>query len=165
MSARRSQHLFELLTLGLLALPTWLGGQAISDELLTRAERSAFRETGSYDDVMALSVRLADLSDDIHLTTFGYTNEGRALPLLVVGAPDASPEAVLATGKARVYLQGNIHAGRSVGRRLSSCWSETTSVEHVLHGRTSSSCSSLRSTTRTATSACRSATDRSSTGP
>ncbi|HIF22656.1 MAG TPA: hypothetical protein EYQ27_12320, partial [Gemmatimonadetes bacterium] len=92
-----------------------LSGQAFND-LLTRAERTEFRETSSYAEVMELSERLADLSPDIHMTSFGYTNEGRSLPLLVIGAPDASPAAVRATGKTRVYLQGNIHAGEVCGK-------------------------------------------------
>ncbi len=86
------------------------------DELLTRAERTDFIETSRYADVMEMAERLAALSDRIHLTSFGYTNEGRSLPLLVLGAPDASPEAVRATGKTRVYLQGNIHAGEVCGK-------------------------------------------------
>ena len=87
-----------------------LRGQTV-EELLTRAELTDFAETTSYDEVMALSEGLAELSENIHLTTFGYTNEGRALPLLVIGAPDASAAAVLRTGKTRVYVQGNIHGG------------------------------------------------------
>lgn len=86
------------------------------DDLLTRAEATDFIETSRYADVMEMSESLARLSDDIHLTTFGSTNEGRELPLLVIGAPDASPEAVRATGKTRVYLQGNIHAGEVCGK-------------------------------------------------
>ena len=86
------------------------------DLLFTRAERTDFRETTGYDEVMLLSRRLADASPDIHLTTFGYTMEGRALPLLVVGAPDASAEAVRATGKTRVYVQGGIHSGEACGK-------------------------------------------------
>ena len=97
-------------------VPSPAVGQSAAEDLLTRAERTEFAETSSYEDVMALARRLADLSDEIHLTTFGYTNEGRALPLLVVGAPDATPEAVRATGKTRVYLQGNIHAGEVCGK-------------------------------------------------
>ena len=86
------------------------------DDLLTRAEATDFIETSSYDDVMRFVEALAANSDEIHLTSFGYTNEGRRLPLLVVGAPDASPEAVRMTGKTRVYLQGNIHAGEVCGK-------------------------------------------------
>ncbi|HIC63071.1 MAG TPA: peptidase M14, partial [Gemmatimonadetes bacterium] len=92
-----------------------LRGQTVED-LLTRAELTDFAETTSYDEVMALSEGLAELSENIHLTTFGYTNEGRALPLLVIGAPDASAAAVLRTGKTRVYVQGNIHGGEVCGK-------------------------------------------------
>ena len=94
-----------------------LAAQAPADALLlTRAERTGFVETTGYEEVVALASRLAEASDDIHLTHLGYTQEGRRLPLLVVGAPDASPEAVRATGKTRVYLQGNIHAGEVCGK-------------------------------------------------
>lgn len=90
--------------------------QSTLDLLLTRAEATDFVETTRYDEVMELSRRLAEASPEIHLTSFGYTFEGRRLPLLVVGAPDASPESVLATGKTRVYVQGNIHAGEVCGK-------------------------------------------------
>ena len=93
-----------------------VSAQAGLEALMTRAERTDFIETSSYDDVMEMAEALADLSDEIHITSFGYTNEGRRLPLLVLGAPDASPEAVRATGKTRVYLQGNIHAGEVCGK-------------------------------------------------
>ena len=114
-------RLRSLLALALIAgvasiHPSSLDAQASFDDLLTRAEATAFVETSSYDDVMAFAEALAEGSDAIHLTSFGYTNEGRRLPLLVLGAPDASPEAVRATGKTRVYLQGNIHAGEVCGK-------------------------------------------------
>jgi len=108
------RHL-ALLVVASLALTTPIEAQSL-DDLLTRAERSDFIETSSYDDVMEMAEQLAGLSDQIHLTSFGYTNEGRSLPLLVLGADDASPEAVRATGKTRVYLQGNIHAGEVCGK-------------------------------------------------
>ena len=40
------------------------------------------------------------------------------MPLAVIGAPGATPEQVLATGKTRIYIQGNIHAGEVEGREL-----------------------------------------------
>ena len=110
-----TRNAFATLVLASLAVAGPLSGQSFN-KLLTRAERTEFRETSSYDEVMELSERLADLSPDIHLTSFGYTNEGRSLPLLVIGADDASSEAVLATGKTRGYLQGGIHAGEACGR-------------------------------------------------
>ena len=85
--------------------------------LKTRAERSGYRETSRYQDVMAFMEAVEQAAPKlVHLTTFGYTNEGRALPLAVVGAPDASPESVRKTGKLRVYIQGNIHGGEVEGK-------------------------------------------------
>ena len=87
------------------------------DALLTRAERTGFVETSRYDDVIELSRALADASPLVHLTWFGYTFEGRRLPLLVVGdVADPTPGAVRGTGRTRVYLQGNIHAGEVCGK-------------------------------------------------
>ena len=84
--------------------------------LLTRPEASNFAETSQYADVMSYMKAMASASPQIHLTTFGYTFEGRPLPLAIIGAPGATPEQVLATGKTRVYLQGNIHAGEVEGK-------------------------------------------------
>lgn len=83
----------------------------------TRAERTGFRETTRYEEVMEISRHVARLDPRIQLTTFGYTFEGRPLPLLVVGdVGDPSPEAVRASGKTRVYIQGGIHAGEIAGK-------------------------------------------------
>ncbi len=82
----------------------------------TRPEASNFAETSRYDDVMSFMKAMAAASPQIHLTTYGYTFEGRPMPLAVVGAPGASPEQVLATRKTRVYIQGNIHAGEVEGK-------------------------------------------------
>lgn len=86
------------------------------EDLLTRAEASAWMETSSYEDVMTFLGRVVDADPRMHLTTFGYTQEGRPLPLVVVGADDATPDAVRATEKVRVYLQGNIHGGEVPGK-------------------------------------------------
>ena len=59
---------------------------------------------------------MAAASPQIHLTTYGYTYEGRPLPLAVIGAPGATAAQVLATSKTRVYIQGNIHAGEVEGK-------------------------------------------------
>jgi hypothetical protein len=59
---------------------------------------------------------MAAADPQIHLTTYGYTFEGRPMPLAVVGAPDATAEQVRATGKTRIYIQGNIHAGEVEGK-------------------------------------------------
>ena len=57
-------------------------------------------------------------SNNIFYTTYGKTYEGREMPLAVVGTglTDASPASVKATGKLRVHIQGNIHAGEVEGK-------------------------------------------------
>jgi hypothetical protein len=93
------------------------GAHARQDSpLQTRPERTGFTETSTYDDVVRFMEAVARTSPDIHLATFGRTTEGRTLPLAVVGAPAATPEAVRATGKLRVHIQGNIHGGEVEGK-------------------------------------------------
>ena len=85
--------------------------------LTTRAEATAYEETTRYDEVMAFLDVLAATSERMHLTHFGYSVEGRRLPLMVYGdIADATPEAVQATGKTRVFIQANIHAGEVAGK-------------------------------------------------
>ncbi|MFC1791430.1 M14 family metallopeptidase [Gemmatimonadota bacterium] len=84
---------------------------------LTRAERTDFRETTRYDEVVAFMSQVVEGRADMHLTTMGYTFEGRPIPMVVVGdVADGSPEAVRASGKTRVYVQGGIHAGEICGK-------------------------------------------------
>ncbi len=83
---------------------------------LTRPESTDYAETSRYDDVLAFMKAMAAVSPQIHLATYGYTYEGRAMPLAVIGAADATPEAVLKTGKTRIFIQGNIHAGEVEGK-------------------------------------------------
>ncbi|MDE2662408.1 MAG: DUF6364 family protein [Gemmatimonadota bacterium] len=94
------------------------GGAAPAGEaFLTRAERTEYRETSSYADVVDFLERAAASDASVHYTTYGYTNEGRRIPMVVVGdVEDASPASVRASGKTIVYLQGNIHAGEVCGK-------------------------------------------------
>jgi Zinc carboxypeptidase len=86
-------------------------------ELKTRAERTNFNETSRYDDVIAFLKTVDEASDLVHVTSYGYSFEGRALPLAVVGrVSDARGATVRATGRLRVYLQANIHAGEVEGK-------------------------------------------------
>jgi len=106
----------------LLCLPPSLHTEVLAQRAegalpLTRAERTDYRETTGYDEVMDFVRRIDASSPRIHLTTFGYTFEGRPLPLLVVGdVADPSPETVRSSGKTRVYIQGGIHAGEISGK-------------------------------------------------
>ena len=87
------------------------------EPLLTRPERTEFAETSSYDDVITFMQAAAKQAPGlVHLADFGRTFEGRAMPLAIVGARDATPAAVKGTGKLRVHIQGNIHAGEVEGK-------------------------------------------------
>jgi hypothetical protein len=92
--------------------------QAQTQTPSTRPERTAHRETSRYDDVMVFIREVDAKSPKIHVTSFGYTFEGKSLPLVVVGEglADASADAVKKSGKTRVYIQGNIHGGEVEGK-------------------------------------------------
>ena len=116
--ARSSGTQAGLIVAGVLLCVPGAGAQQVDPRpLLTRAEATDFVETTRYDEVVAFVKAAAERSPLIRDTTFGYTFEGRALPLAVVGSVhDASPRAVRSSDKTVVYLQGNIHGGEVPGK-------------------------------------------------
>ncbi len=102
---------FWLLWVWLLAAPL------TAQQPETRAERTDWLETSRYQDVLDF-IAAVEPSPVLHPATFGYSYEGRPLPLVVVGTDlaDASPESVLATGRIRVLVMANIHAGEVEGK-------------------------------------------------
>ena len=89
----------------LLSLVSWSSGDEPPD-LRTRAERSGFEQTSRYDDVRHLLEALAaSQSRLVFLTSFGKSEEGRELPLAVLGSPaPRDPASARASRKARVLL-------------------------------------------------------------
>ena len=86
-------------------------------QVKTRAERTNYIETSRYDDVVTFLNTVGMGSPLIHITTFGYTFEGRALPVAIVGRiQNATPQAIRASRRLRVYIQANIHAGEVEGK-------------------------------------------------
>ena len=83
---------------------------------LTPAERCEYRCTSTYTEVRRFLDTLDTLSESLHLGTFGQTVEGRDLPLVVWGADAATPAAIRQTGKTRVLVFANIHAGEVAGK-------------------------------------------------
>ncbi len=84
--------------------------------LSTRAESSNYEETSGYDEAMGFLEVAAAQSSDIHLTHFGYSVEGRRLPLVVWGTKSADAEVVRSDDRLRVFVQANIHAGEVCGK-------------------------------------------------
>jgi hypothetical protein len=87
-------------------------------DLKTTAEKTDFKATSTYDDVVQFMKAVDAASPIVFYATYGTTTEGRAMPMAVVGAglKDASPAAVKATGKLRVHIQANVHAGEVEGK-------------------------------------------------
>lgn len=84
---------------------------------LTRAERSGFEDTSRYEDVRAFIAMLADRTPRLRVEMFGTSEEGRALPLLVVGDPPAaSPDHARESRRPVVFVMANIHAGEVEGK-------------------------------------------------
>jgi hypothetical protein len=95
-----------------------MGTRTKIDPLLqTRAERTDYRETSRYDDVMQFLTQLQRQVPDVRLEYFGKTEEGRALPLLILSDPPLSdPQQAHRSGKPVVFVMANIHAGEVEGK-------------------------------------------------
>src|SRR5687768_13374677 len=86
-------------------------------DMRTRAETSNYEETSTYADVTRVIDGLAATSPLIHTESFGKTEEGRDLPLLVISDPKVrTPEAARKLGRPLVFVQANIHAGEVEGK-------------------------------------------------
>jgi hypothetical protein len=87
------------------------------DAQTTRPERTGYRETSSYADVLAFLDSLQLLTRDIWAGTLGASPEGRRIPYVVAARPLVrTPAEAHRTGKPLVYLQANIHAGEVEGK-------------------------------------------------
>ncbi len=87
-------------------------------ELKTTPEATDYKSTSTYEDVVKFMKAVDAASPIIYYTTYGTTSEGRPMPMAVVGTglSAITPAAVKATGKLRVHIQGNIHAGEVEGK-------------------------------------------------
>jgi hypothetical protein len=98
----------------LLVLP--LGWQAVQAQT-TRAERSGYRATSSYADVLMFLDSLQRLTGDLRVGTLGTSPEGQRIPYVIAARPlVSSPAEAHRSGKSIVYLQANIHAGEVEGK-------------------------------------------------
>jgi hypothetical protein len=87
-------------------------------DLKTTPEATDYKSTSTYDDVVKFMKAVDAASPIIYYTTYGTTYEGRAMPMAIVGTglKGITPAAVKATGKLRVHIQANIHAGEVEGK-------------------------------------------------
>jgi hypothetical protein len=83
----------------------------------TRAERTDFKETSTYADVIEFLDDLQRAGAPITIQSMGNSTEGRLMPLVIASRPLVStPSEAKATGKPIVYIQANIHAGEVEGK-------------------------------------------------
>jgi hypothetical protein len=108
-------------------LPMWCGlaclaasaahAADVPAELRTRAEIADYRATASYDETLAYLRRLEALSPYVKVTSFGTSEQGRALPLVIVSRDKAfTAVAARRLAKPIVLIQSGIHAGEIDGK-------------------------------------------------
>lgn len=86
-------------------------------DLRTRAEMSNYEETSTYADIERIIAGLVASSPLVHTESFGKTEEGRDMPLLVISSPKVTtPAAAKKLARPIVFVQANIHAGEVEGK-------------------------------------------------
>src|SRR5215216_6407266 len=89
---------------------------AQSADMRTRAEITNYEETSTYADVMRVIDGLVATSALVYTESFGKTEEGRELPLMVISDPKVTtPAMARKLGRPLVFVQANIHAGEVEG--------------------------------------------------
>lgn len=89
-------------------------------DLQTVAEKSEFKSTAAYADVLTFIDQLKKLSPYIKVENIAVSTEGREIPLLIIANPlPASPADLKDDKRIVVYVQANIHAGEVEGKEAS----------------------------------------------
>ena len=83
---------------------------------LSRAEQTAFEETSRYEDVRSFIAALSQQTPRVRVEMFGRSEEGRDLPLMVVGDPPAESPLLVPRSLPVVFVMANIHAGEVEGK-------------------------------------------------
>ena len=106
-----------LIALALIIFTVITTASAQQLDLRTRAEITNYEETSTYADVQRVIAGLVSSSPLVYTESFGKSEEGRDLPLLVISDPRVTtPEAARKLGRPLVFVQANIHAGEVEGK-------------------------------------------------
>jgi hypothetical protein len=89
---------------------------APSRSLETRAEQTEYEETSRYADVRTFIDELARETPNVRVEMFGRSEEGRDLPLLVIGDPPVPAPPPRSSRPPVVFVMANIHAGEVEGK-------------------------------------------------
>jgi hypothetical protein len=101
----------------LLANASTIMPRSQDDQLKSRAEQTNYEETSRYEDVIRFIGELQKRTDKLRVESFGKTEEGRDLPLMIFADPPITqPLEARASGKPVIFIQANIHAGEVEGK-------------------------------------------------
>lgn len=101
----------------LVLLSLSIDGTPAQERIESRAERTGYKETSRYQDVMEFITALQQVSTNVKTESFATTGEGRALPLVILSNPAIlSPREAASSGKPVVFIMANIHAGEVEGK-------------------------------------------------
>jgi hypothetical protein len=88
-----------------------------SDQPKSHAELTNYEETSRYEDVIHFFDELQKRNPLVRRETFGHSQEGRALPLIILSDPPVSqPREARDSAKPVVLVLANIHAGEVEGK-------------------------------------------------
>lgn len=83
----------------------------------TGAEQASFERHTSHDELMQFLHDVQARTDRMRIQTLTTTDEGRAMPLVMLGAPPtATPGTAFFSGKPLVFITGNVHGVERAGR-------------------------------------------------
>jgi dipeptidyl-peptidase 4 len=83
----------------------------------TGAELASFERHTSHNELMAFLYDVQSRSDRMLIRHLATTDDGRAMPLVILGAPAAaSPASAFFSGRPTVFITGNVHGGERAGR-------------------------------------------------
>lgn len=88
-----------------------------ADEFITKAEKTNFKETTTYDETVEYCLKLDSASEMVHYTVIGESARGKDLPMLIIDKDGfKSVDEVKNSGKAVLLVEGCIHAGEADGK-------------------------------------------------
>jgi len=107
-----------------------VNAQQWAETLMTKPEKTAYRKTSTYKDVMDFIMEVKKGSNKVTQISMGTSLEGKEIPVLILANPKIStPEEAKASGKPIIYVQGNIHSGEVEGKEAIQIL-----LREILHG-------------------------------